>query len=144
MAFMDDFSLTPEEVSCICAAALPEDARKGIMLFNRGYFFDAHEALETAWRAEAGAGRELYRGILQVAVGYEHIRRGNSVGAIKMIDRAHRWLLPFPDRCQGVDLAAFRADYIQVKQAVLALGAERIAQFDRRLFHPIRTLEGIL
>jgi uncharacterized protein len=116
---------------------LPHDTIRGIALFDTGDYFEAHEALESAWRAEPGPIRNLYRGILQVAVGYLHILRGNYTGARKMIQRSRRWLEPFPDEIAGIDLHQFRADYERVDAILARLGPERIDAFDRSILKPL-------
>lgn len=63
-------------------------AREGILLIEEGAYFEAHEALETAWRETPPPGRELYQGILQAAVTYLHLQRGNREGALKVYQRA--------------------------------------------------------
>ncbi len=112
-------------------------ARMGITSFNRQEFFEAHEELETAWRAEPGALRELYRGILQVGVGYYHIQRGNYSGARKLLQRARRRLLSFPEICCGIDVAGLISDMQCVEEELLRLGPEHIASFNTRLFKPL-------
>ncbi len=111
---------------------------RGLELFNRGEYFEAHEALELAWREERGPVRELYRGILQVAVAYYHILRGNYRGAQKMFLRSRTWLAPFPDRCCGIDLASLRGDYARVEAELLRLGPEGVQHVDRGLMKPVR------
>ena len=132
-----EFVVTPEEIDCACQGALPPLAVRGLELFNRGEYFEAHEELELAWREERGPVRELYRGILQIAVAYYHILRGNYRGAVKMFLRSRTWLGPFPDRCRGVDLYSFRRDYTRVEEALLRLGPDRINHFDRGLMKPV-------
>ena len=51
-----------------CNEPLHPKAVEGLELFNRGHYFEAHEALEAAWREETHPVRELYRGILQAGV----------------------------------------------------------------------------
>jgi hypothetical protein len=116
---------------------LPREVIRGITLFDAGDYFEAHEAFENAWREEPGPIRDLYRGILQVAVGYYHILRGNYVGARKMIQRSRRWLAPFPDEIAGIDLRQFRADYERVNAALARLGPEHIDAFDRSTLKPL-------
>lgn len=116
---------------------LPREVIRGIALFDAGDYFEAHEALENAWRAEPGPIRDLYRGILQVAVGYFHILRGNYVGARKMIQRSRRWLAPFPDEIAGIDLRQFHADFERVDATLARLGPEHIHAFDRSLLKPL-------
>lgn len=121
-----------------CQAPLSELARAGVELFNRGEFFEAHETLEHAWNAEAGPARELYRALLQTAVAYLQIQRGNYAGAQKMFLRLRQWLAPLPAACRGVDVAQLRADVQAAQQALEALGPERLADFDPSLLKPIQ------
>ncbi len=95
---------------------LPPDVIKGLELFNAGHYFEAHEELESAWRAEKGPIREMYRGILQVGVGYYHVQRGNFRGALKMFRRCRQWLDRFPDQCCGIDLKRLRHDFEDVER----------------------------
>jgi uncharacterized protein len=133
-----EFSITSEDVECACQGKLPEQVMSGLELFNQGEYFEAHEVLEAAWRAEPGPVRELYRGILQIAVAYYHLLRGNYIGAVKMFLRSRTWLSPFPDQCRGIDLGRFRQDYGQVEETLRRLGPDHLRHFDRGLLKPIR------
>ena len=93
-----------------CNGVLHEKAIEGLKLFNEGKFFETHEELETAWRDEAGDIRNLYKGILQVAVTYLHITRGNYEGAVKVYGRSLKWLKDWPDVCRGIQVKKFRDD----------------------------------
>ena len=83
---------------------------EGLRLFNKGMYFESHEALEIAWRAEKGPIRDLYRGILQVAVCYLHITRENHTGALKMFERSRKWLSRWPDVTLGIHVGQLRED----------------------------------
>ena len=120
-----------------CFGALHPRAKEGIRLYNEGKYFEAHEALEAAWRAESGPIRGLYQGILQAAVTYHHILRGNYAGAIKVYGRSMKWLDAFPASCRGVDVGKLRADLSQVIAEVRQLGPERINEFDRSRLMPV-------
>ncbi len=91
-----------------CRELLSDLGRQGLELLNAGEFYEAHEVLEHAWLAEATAGGQVYRVLLQLAVAYHHLREDNRRGAAKMLLRIRPWLDPLPDRCRGVDLAAVR------------------------------------
>jgi predicted metal-dependent hydrolase len=106
-------------------------------LFNSGQYWKAHEALEAAWRAESGPIRDLYKGILQAGVVYLHVSHANYPGAIKVNQRCRRWLDPWPDRCRGIEVGTLRKDLAAVMEQVLALGPERLDQFDRSLLKPV-------
>ncbi|MCS6910281.1 MAG: DUF309 domain-containing protein [Anaerolineales bacterium] len=120
-----------------CALPLSALALEGIALFNKQDFFEAHEVLERAWNEETGPARELYRGLLQVAVAYLQIERGNYTGALKMFLRLRQWLDPLPDVCRGIHVAQLRRDALAARAALEALGPERIAEFDRAYFKPV-------
>jgi len=125
------------EVESSCSSDLPPRGRDGIALFNRGEYFEAHEALEDAWRDEESEIRDLYRGILQIAVTYLHITRGNYTGAVKVYGRSQKWLKKYPAVCQGVNVKQLLADAKNIMDALQALGEENITSFDRSLFKPI-------
>lgn len=124
-------------IEAFCKRPLSSYAKQGIEWFNRGNYFEAHEALEEALKHEADAECELYRAILQLAVAYLHIQRRNYRGALKMFIRLRQWLYPLPERCQGVDVAMLRADMARAYNHLLALGPERIGEFDLTLLHPV-------
>jgi len=104
-----------------CYGELHSQVRLGIEFFNAHRFFEAHEALETAWREEPGPIRDLYRGIIQVAVAYYHIQQGNNRGALKMFFRCRRWLSKYPDHCRGIPVAQLRQDYQLIELLVMKL-----------------------
>jgi hypothetical protein len=120
-----------------CQGRLHPEALEGLRLFNAGKYFEAHEALETAWRDEPGPVRDLYQGILQVGVGYYHLLNGNYSGALKLFARCKPLLEPFGDRCRGIDLAGLRRNYLAVEAEVRRLGPEYLSAFNRHLLRPI-------
>lgn len=84
---------------------------QGIELFNRGRFFDCHEAFEEIWRSTSPEPRDLFQGLIQVAVGLHHwLERGNARPAARILARGRRRLEPFAarghGRPHGLDLAA--------------------------------------
>ncbi|HLO17597.1 MAG TPA: DUF309 domain-containing protein [Anaerolineales bacterium] len=125
-----------------CNAPLHPQAVEGLRLFNAGEYFEAHEALETAWKEESGGVRELYRGILQIAVVYLHIQRGNYNGAVKVYARSQRWLKDWPETCRGIEVGKLRRDAEAAITEVRKLGTERISEFDDSLFKPVEWEES--
>jgi len=121
---------------------MTSDERQAILthardLFNSGAYWEAHEALEAAWKDEPGPQRYLYQGILQVGVVYLQIERNNFIGMAKMFERCQKWLRPWPDLCRGVDVAQLRADVAAAVTAAGQLGPGNLAAFDRSLFKKI-------
>ena len=122
--------------------ALSDLARLGVAEFNRGDYFEQHEYLEAAWMAEERPIRALYQGILQVGLAFLQIERGNWQGALKMFRRGLPKLRALPARCQGIDLATFRAAAEAIHREVSELGPERLAEFDQHKFPQICTSQA--
>src|SRR5579859_582882 len=101
---------------------------RGLSLFNHAHFFDAHEALEDVWRAlprhrRPDQRRRLHtQGMVQLAVAFHHVSRGNYIGARSVLERAVRNLngadYSFPD----LDLDRLRAA-LEVWQSYLEKAA---------------------
>jgi predicted metal-dependent hydrolase len=86
--------------------------KTGLDLFNRGHFFDAHEALEDVWRAlprDRPVRRHL-QGLVQLAVAFHHESTGNRVGARSVLERALRNLNGADSSFPDLDLERLRAD----------------------------------
>jgi uncharacterized protein len=80
----------------------------GIDLFNRGRFFECHEAWEQVWLRATGEEKLFYQGLIQAAVAILHAERGNREGAASMYAKARAKLDPLPDHCRGLAIGEFR------------------------------------
>ena len=85
---------------------------EGLNLFNRGRFFEAHEALEDVWRPvprDRPVRRHL-QGMVQLAVAFHHQSSGHNEGAHSVLKRAIRNLNGADDSFPDLDLQRLRAD----------------------------------
>jgi hypothetical protein len=91
-------------------------------LFDAHLYFEVHELLEPAWRDAEGGEREALQGLIQIAVGYQHLANGNFAGARALLDEGRGRLRG--QTLDGLDLEAF----------ALAVGrtVERIFELDWR------------
>jgi predicted metal-dependent hydrolase len=121
-----------------CREPLPAGVLRGLEEFNAGQYFEQHETLELVWRAELRPIRELYRGVLQIGVACYQLERGNTRGALKMIDRAVRWLQPFRPACQSIDVDRLLEDTTHLRAEIERAGQ---SQIDRRLFPKVQLLK---
>ncbi len=76
--------------------------------------------------------RDLYHGVLQVGVGLHHWTKGNFHGATVLLAEGIDRLQPFVPSCQGVDVAALIADASALRDELLRLGPDRMAERDVR------------
>ena len=129
-----------EQLDCECQAPLPPLAQQGLAQFNAGEFYKQHDSFEALWMATEGPVRDLYRAVLQVGVAYYQILNGNYRGALKMLLRSVQWLAVLPDVCQGIDVAALKADSYRVRAALETLPEDENDQFNRDLLQPVKTI----
>jgi len=79
----------------------------GIVLFNRGDFFEAHEVWEELWMHCAGPDRSFYQGLIQAAVGLCHFCNGNLRGAVKLYRSSRDYMSKYGPTHLGLDNALF-------------------------------------
>ena len=127
-----------ESTDNLCNGPMHAQAEEGLRLFNEGKYFEAHEALEIAWLEEQGKVRELYRGILQIAVVYLHAMRRNYNGVIKVYGRSQKWLKDWPEFCRGINIGQLQKDAAAVLKEIEKLGPERISHFNNSLLKPVQ------
>jgi hypothetical protein len=94
-------------------AALPPVAPRDLQaalaaaqrLFDAGLFFEVHEVLEPHWVTASGEAREALQGVIQIAVGWQHLANDNVAGARSLLaDGASRL---HGRRLDGLDFETF-------------------------------------
>jgi predicted metal-dependent hydrolase len=89
-------------------AGVDEDGlARGVELFNRGQFWEAHEAWEGAWMPRRGTpDADFLKGLVQVAAGSYHYQRHNREGALVKWRDGAGFLRAYLPTKEGLDLAA--------------------------------------
>lgn len=79
-------------------------------LFEQGAFWDAHEALEGAWRASHGVEKHFLGGVILLAAALHKARsQGSARGGRRNYAKALRHLALVPDRYRDVDVRELEA-----------------------------------
>ena len=112
------------------SGGIPDLVLKGIEEFNRGEFFECHEFLEEAWMQEPRRVRFLYQGILQVGVGFYHLKNGNWRGATGLLRNGTIRLKEFEPDTLGIDVAKLVRESEQCLAKLEELGRTRVREFD--------------
>jgi uncharacterized protein len=81
----------------------------GVELIRAGRYFEAHEELETAWRAAEPAERDFLQGLVHVAVAWYQAGRGKPVGCARQLEKASRRLASYAPAHRGVNVAGLLA-----------------------------------
>jgi predicted metal-dependent hydrolase len=79
----------------------------GILLFNRGDYFEAHEVWEGLWMETASPDKRFYQSLIQAAVGLCHFCNGNMRGAHKLYRSSRDYMERYPSPHLGLDIAGF-------------------------------------
>ncbi len=97
----------------------------GIVLFNRGDFFEAHEVWESLWMDTASEEKRFYQGLIQAAVGLCHFCNGNVRGAAKLYRSSREYMERYGSPFLGLDQDAFWAGMARCFAPLLEEGPER-------------------
>jgi uncharacterized protein len=78
---------------------------EGVLLFNEGRFYDAHEVWEDLWRATVDPSLKIcYQGLIQAAVGLHHLGHDNPIGAQSQLQKSIRNLRAGTTDTTGLDI----------------------------------------
>src|ERR671922_1832523 len=99
----------------------PYDPRylAGVLLFNAGDYFEAHEVWKDLWAESHGEERKFYQGLIQAAVGLCHFGNGNLGGAAKLYNSSRDYMAGCGERYLGLDVAGFRRQMEECFRPVL-------------------------
>jgi predicted metal-dependent hydrolase len=79
----------------------------GIVLFNRGDYFEAHEVWESLWMETFSPEKQFYQGLIQAAVGLCHFCNGNVRGAAKLYRSSRDYMERYGSPFLGLDQVKF-------------------------------------
>lgn len=107
---------------------LAEILDEAASLFEAGLYFEVHELLEPSWIRADGATRQGLQGLIQVAVGFQHLANGNVEGARALLHEGAAKLLG--QRLEGRDADGFARSVAACEREVIRLGDRAALTFD--------------
>jgi uncharacterized protein len=84
---------------------MPDLLDEGIVLFNSGKYYEAHEVWEDLWRVTTGPLKICYQGMIQAAVGMHHLSNLNEAGAAGQLQKSIRNLEAGASAARELDIA---------------------------------------
>ena len=89
----------------------PGDFEKGVLLFNRGAYFESHEGWEALWQAAEERDKTFLGALIQIAAAL-HLRfsRGGGRGARNLLVQALTTLEDFRPAYHGVDVERLHSE----------------------------------
>jgi uncharacterized protein len=105
---------------------LPTEFWEGVEQFNRGEFYTCHDTLEAIWIPALEPEKQLYQGIIQIAVALYHLSNGNWRGTVILMGEGLNRLRHYPDDHEGLDLGELRSAIATLLEVIQNLGPERV------------------
>lgn len=125
-----------------CEESPPGQLLLAIRQFNSREWFECHETLEELWIGETGEVRNLYQGILQIAVALHHWRNGNYGGSVSLLEGGVKLLTRVSEACLWVDVAALIADSNNMRAALEKIGREGMGSLDPAIIPQVKTVSA--
>lgn len=86
---------------------MPDLLEQGIILFNSGKYYEAHEVWEDLWRLTTGPLKTCYQGLIQATVGMYHLSNLNETGAASQLQKSIRNLETGAAAARDLDIEGF-------------------------------------
>lgn len=96
-----------------------ENFLKGVALFNREDWFEAHEVWEDDWGQAATSDKAFYQGLIKIAIALCHYYNGNGRGARRLYREGSDCLYKYLPSFKGIDLETFLHDVTECFNPIL-------------------------
>ncbi len=118
-------------------ATLEDALDAAALLFDAGLYFEVHELLEPRWLRADGNDRNALQGLIQIAVGFEHLANGNAKGGRALlasgIDKIHGRILAGLDLDQlAVAVRTYLTDAVSLRGGLRPFDPTAAPQFSGR------------
>jgi predicted metal-dependent hydrolase len=111
------------------------ELEKAVKEFNNGAYYACHETLEKLWLKEKSFQRDIYKGILQIAVALFHMKQGNISGTKRLLRSGVSLIKPFGPQWSGLDLDQLGNDSLKLLQALEGLTDDNIYNLEIPIIH---------
>ncbi len=95
--------------------------QKGLMEYEKGDYFEAHEAWEDLWSDYNLPDRKFIQGLIQLSVSFVHLRNGNMNGARSLLKKCSEKFQPYQHLQRGINM-----DELKMGIETVALAYEEI------------------
>ncbi len=104
--------------------------QKGLMEYEKGDYFEAHEAWEDLWSDYNLSDRKFIQGLIQLSVSFVHLRNGNMNGARSLLKKCSEKFEPYQHLQRGINMDELKMDIKTVALAYEEIDDPRIFDWD--------------
>ena len=104
--------------------------QKGLMEYEKGDYFEAHEAWEDLWSDYNLSDRKFIQGLIQLSVSFVHLRNGNMNGARSLLKKCSEKFEPYQHLQRGINMDELKMDIKTVVLAYEEIDDPRIFDWD--------------
>lgn len=123
----------PEEGTIVMPLPYPLRFLEGIRLYQRGYYWHAHEAWEEVWRTADDSVRPFLKGLIQIAAALIHAEREEWRGVLNLLSRVQRYLSACPEMVFGVPIREVQEQVAMFQKEAENLLHKRKGHFNWRV-----------
>ena len=104
--------------------------QKGLMEYEKGDYFEAHEAWEDLWSDYNLPDRKFIQGLIQLSVSFVHLRNDNMNGARSLLKKCSEKFEPYQHLQRGINMDELKMDIKTVALAYEEIDDPRIFDWD--------------
>ena len=104
--------------------------QKGLMEYEKGDYFEAHEAWEDLWSDYNLSDRKFIQGLIQLSVSFVHLRNGNMNGARSLLKKCSEKFEPYQHLQRGINMDELKMGIKTVTLAYEEIDDPRIFDWD--------------
>lgn len=115
----------------------------GVRQFNNHEWYACHETIEQLWLHANGTVRDLYQGIIQVAIALHHWRNGNYNGAMALLESSDGYLRKVVHPCLWVDVNGLIVQVEIIRAELHLLGTDKMHLLETGCLPVIKTVSTV-
>ena len=104
--------------------------QKGLMEYEKGDYFEAHEAWEDLWSDYNLPDRKFIQGLIQLSVSFVHLRNGNMNGARSLLKKCSEKFEPYQHLQRGINMNELKMGIESVSLAYKEIEDPQIFDWD--------------
>ena len=87
---------------------------RGLDEYDKGEYFEAHEAWEDLWSDYNFPDRKFIQGLIQLSVSFVHLGNGNLIGAKNLLKKCQQKFDDYNGTHRGINLRDLKSSILEI------------------------------